>query len=177
MAYDPQRHHRRSIRLRDYQYDTAGGYAVTVCTAQKEQIFGSIRGGMMRLNESGRAVEAEWLNLTTRYPSIMLDEFMLMPNHLHGIIFLSPELIMPIKPFPTLGTVIGAFKSLSARAVGQQSGDKSCRIWQRNYYEQIIRSGTMLDAIRLYIAHNPAHWQDDPENADRCRAQGLPQPS
>ena len=170
MAYDPQQHNRHSIRLRDYRYDTAGGYAVTVCAAQKEPIFGSIRGGMMLLNESGRAVEAEWLNLMTRYPSIVLDEFMLMPNHLHGIIFLSPELIIPTESSPALGTVVGAFKSLSARAVGQQSGDKSCQIWQRNYYEQIIRSEAMLDAIRLYIAHNPARWHDDPENADCCRA-------
>ena len=167
MAFDPQRHHRHSIRLRHYQYDTAGDYAVTICAAHKEQLFGSIGNGTMQLNESGRAVEAEWLNLTVRYPNVVLDEFILMPNHLHGIIFLSPNLIIPTEPSPTLGTVIGAFKSLSARAFGQHSGDNSSRIWQRNYYEQIIRSETMLNAMRLYIAHNPAHWHDDPENDNR----------
>ena len=170
MTFDPQRHQRRSIRLPHYQYDTAGVYAVTICTFQKEQIFGSIKDRLMLLSETGRAVETEWFRLADRYPTAALDEFILMPNHLHGIVFLSPNSSALAEATPTLGTVVGAFKSLSARAVGQQSGDKSSRIWQRNYYEQIIRSEAMLTAMRVYIADNPLHWQEDRENDNFRRA-------
>ena len=164
MIYDPQRHHRHSIRLRDYRYNTAGGYSVTICTERKQMLFGHVDDGTMRLSKTGEAVEAVWLDLAARYPSIRLDQFALMPNHLHGIIFFSENPLTSTERQPTLGTIIGAFKSLSARAIGQQSGDKSCRMWQRNYYEQIIRSEAMLNATRHYIENNPFHWPDDTEN-------------
>lgn len=163
MPYDPHRHHRHSIRLRDYQYDTAGCYCVTICTQQRQMMFGGVDNGVMELNDVGALVRAEWLALVQRFPSIGLDDFILMPNHLHGIIFLNlcgePATGNSV---PALGTVVGAFKSLSTRAMSRLT-EGSGKVWQRNYYEQIIRSETMLNGLRQYILDNPYHWHDDPE--------------
>ena len=163
MRYDPDRHHRRSVRLRDYQYDTSGCYCVTICTQQRQMVFGSVDDGVMEPNDVGVLVQAEWLALPQRFPSVELDGFVLMPNHMHGIIFLDlcSEAVTK-DPVPILGAVIGAFKSLSARATSHGQ-DGYGKLWQRNYYDQIIRSEAMLNGLRQYILDNPAQWQDDPE--------------
>lgn len=165
MPYDPHRHHRHSLRLRDYQYDTAGCYCVTICTQQRQMTFGAVQNGVVELNDAGILVRAEWLALAQRFPSIELDDFVLMPNHLHGIIFLNlcDEAAAGCSA-PILGAVVGAFKSLSTRAISR-STEVLGKVWHRNYYEQIIRSEAMLNGLRQYILHNPHHWHDDPENA------------
>ena len=86
MTFDPDKHHRRSLRLKDYDYSRAGAYFVTICTHGRECLFGEIMDGEMRLNDAGQAAQADWVRLPERFQSIELDEFVIMPNHLHGVI-------------------------------------------------------------------------------------------
>ena len=163
--FDPFRHHRQSLRLRQYDYKTAGSYCVTLCTQNRQMLFGEVAGNKVNLTEIGDIVCSEWLATAQRFPSIMLDEFIVMPNHFHGIVFLNPpgqEISADI--LPTLGDMVGAFKSLSTKAVRHSTGDVVCKFWQKNFYEQIIRSDAMLNGLRQYIQDNPCRWQDDPEN-------------
>ena len=161
MVYDPERHHRYSTRLRNYPYHLSGMYCVTICTSQRQEIFGQVQRGVMELNHVGNIVASEWEDLPRRFPSILLDAFVVMPNHLHGILMISQPIDCSA---PTLGAVIGAFKSLSVRAVSLKIGEDGCKIWQRSYYDQILRSDSMLEGLRLYIHENPARWPTDPEN-------------
>jgi len=134
----------------------------------------------MVLNRAGQAVQAAWFEIPDRFPGIELDAFVVMPNHIHGIIGLFhgkgavPRKVKPrgaASSAPTsaisLGRVIRAYKSLSAIEVNRLLRRKGQQIWQRNYYEHIIRQGEDLSEIRRYIAENPANWSDDPENPDR----------
>src|SRR5215210_6640299 len=107
MTYDSQKHHRRSIRLTGYDYSQAGAYFVTACAQDRACLFGEIVDGQMRLNEAGRMVLAEWNTLPDRFPAVELDEFVVMPNHVHGIITIS------------MGTV-GATGAIDPAAVGRE---------------------------------------------------------
>jgi putative transposase len=160
MLYDPGRHHRRSIRLRDYDYSQAGAYFVTICTHDRQCVFGDIVDGQMQLNACGQQVEAVWHALPERFPGVELDEYVMMPNHVHGIISLGGKGAM--NRAPTLGEVVRAFKALTARSV-RLSGLLGFA-WQRNYHEHIIRNEEDLDRIREYVAFNPADWSEDSEN-------------
>jgi len=129
----------------------------------------------MRLNDAGQAAQAEWVRLPERFQSIELDEFVIMPNHLHGIILVGAGLAPPDRgaanrgaasSAPTLGDILRAFKSISAIAVNRLLGRSGRSLWQRNYYEHIVRSENELACIREYIANNPAQWALDRENPD-----------
>ena len=169
MPYDPARHHRRSIRLDGYRYDQAGAYCVTICTHQREMLLGGITGGNVELNESGRRVEAEWLALTDRFPTIILDQYVIMPNHVHAIVFLDipdteksvGETTQEPTKKPLLGTVIGVFKSISTIAINRTLDRVGQPFWQKNYYDQIIRNEAMLNGLRRYVFENPADWATD----------------
>jgi REP element-mobilizing transposase RayT len=177
MPYNPQIHHRRSIRLRQYDYTQSGAYFVTICCYQKNCLFGEIKGGIMYLNATGDAVQQVWSNLPNNFPKIALDDFVIMPNHLHGIICLidSPDLmttntnITPVNPMPngtkkgSLGAIVQNFKSISTRRVNNITRN-SGTIWQRNYYETIIRDDRAYENIKRYINENPLKWEEDPEN-------------
>ncbi len=193
MEYDPELHHRRSIRLRGYDYSRAGAYFVTVCTQGKRPLLGEIVEGEMVLNEAGRLVGRAWEVLPRRFPHITLDAFVAMPNHVHGTIIVGAGLALPkgaassavprnpapgrwwpglalpegaASSAPTLGDIVRAFKSTSAIAVNAlllRSGEP---LWQRNYYEHIIRNHGELSKIREYMATNPLRWASDPENPD-----------
>ena len=108
MTYDPEKHHRRSIRLKGFDYSRSAAYFITICVQNRECLFGTIAQHQMRSNEAGQMVSVEWLALSARFPSIILDEFVVMPNHFHGIINISPD----SADNPTLGKIIGAFKSI-----------------------------------------------------------------
>lgn len=184
-------HRRRSLRLRGYDYSWAGAYFVTVCTYNRASLFGEIVNGEMQLNDVGRMVATHWCSLSKRFPSVQPDVFVVMPNHMHGIIAL-PDVgaalvaaqgracrITPprrattrVAPTTSLGTVIGAYKSLTTVAYAR--GVKmwgwapfAGKLWQRNYYEHIIRNETALNRVRQYIMDNPARWAEDPENPAR----------
>ncbi|HEV2289427.1 MAG TPA: transposase, partial [Candidatus Acidoferrales bacterium] len=151
---------RRSIRLHRYDYSQSGGYFFTLCVPNRACIFGRVIDYEMKCNRAGDAVWSVWRELPLQFPTVELDAFVVMPNHAHGIVFLRPLAAAgaassaPTKPTPTLGLVLRAFKSLSTAAVNRAL-HRTGSLWQRNYYEHIIRSGDELDAIRLYIAHNP----------------------
>lgn len=186
MKYDPEKHHRRSIRMAGYDYRTAGAYFATVCAAQKRSAFGKIEGGTVRLHPYGRIVEECWQALPAHFAHVELDEFVVMPNHFHAIVIFT-ESIEPVgagssrpqspssekragEPRPyeaTLGQVMGYFKYQSTKRINihrAAQGLSKVVVWQRNYYERIIRDEKELNETRRYIGENPLYWDRDIEN-------------
>jgi putative transposase len=260
MAYDPQRHHRRSIRLKGYDYTQPGAYFITICTHGRECLFGEIIDGEMHLNEAGQIVVQTWQDLPNHVPNVQLDAFVVMPNHVHGIIIITdrtggigagfkparttmgpgsaadsgstpgPDSAVgagstagpgsvgagsvgagsepaptkttttapgsaagsgpvgagsepaPTEPAPTrssygLPEIVRQFKTFSARRINELRGTPGTPVWQRNYYEHIIRNESSLNRIRQYIAENLARWDADQENPQRphhARRHSLP---
>ena len=172
MTFDPDVHHRRSIRLRGYDYSHPGHYFVTICTHGKEHVFGEVVEGEMVLNEAGEVVRRAWESLPKRFPTVALNSLVVMPNHIHIIIGLVGEgLALPASlrrgaasSAPTLGDVLRVFKSTSAISANALLSRCGQPLWQRNYYEHIIRNPAELEMIREYIATNPPRWDTDPEN-------------
>jgi putative transposase len=285
MAYDPEKHHRRSIRLKGYDYTQPGAYFITICTHGRECLFGEIIDGEMHLNEAGQIVVQTWQDLPNHVPNVQLDAFVVMPNHVHGIIIITdhaegigaglkparttmgpdsaadsgstagpgsvgagsvgagsvgagsvgagsepapttttapgsaagfgpttgsgpvgagptmgsgptaapgsttgsdpvgagsepaptepaPTEPAPTEPAPTrssygLPEIVRQFKTFSARRINELRGTPGTPVWQRNYYEHIIRNESSLNRIRQYIAENPARWDADQENPQR----------
>jgi putative transposase len=261
VVYNPDKHHRRSIRLKGYDYSASGTYFITICAYQREEMFGAIVDGTIALNEFGGIVAKYWRWLSTQYPYVTLDEWVVMPNHLHGILVVNDisrvesamtdtsrtELKVPdisqmesamtdtsrvelevsdtsrrggSRTAPTnhgcdtptsnhgcdtptsnhgcdtptsnhgcdtpisnpccdpptmlnhdrkrkpLGRLIGAFKTVSAKEINQIRNAPNTPIWQRNYYEHIVRDRTSLQYIRDYIRHNPCSWKEDQLHPD-----------
>ncbi len=176
--YDPQRHHRRSIRLKEYDYTQPGAYFVTICAHGRAPLFGDVVDGEMRLNEMGEIVRVEWFKTVQLRPYVVLheDEFVVMPNHIHGMIWIVDDVgatrrVAPTKTNPpagpapgSIGAIVGQFKSAVTRRINQRRGTPGVRVWQRNYYEHIIRHERALNAIRRYIAENPLRWHLDRYN-------------
>jgi putative transposase len=167
MTYDPEKHHRRSIRLKGFDYSRTAVYFVTICVQNRECLFGTISQNQLLLNDAGEMVSTEWLALPSRFPSVILDEFIVMPNHFHGIIYTLPDSIDQ----PKLGKIIGAFKSIVNNnyiaGVNTQNWQPfNQRLWQRNYYEQIVRDDFALQKIQAYSRDNPSTWQTDSLHPD-----------
>lgn len=219
MKYDPQKHHRRSIRLKGYDYTRRGAYFITICTWQKKHLFSEIIAGNVKLNRYGEVVQYNWFDLNRRYSYLHLDAFIVMPNHVHGIILLIGDRLNPRglgaglespsvetnisgepavadprgvgagleslcagntniagEPAPTvhgdraksksakccgLPEIIQGFKTCSATRINQLRRTTGVPVWQRNYYERIIRNDVELQNIRKYIMNNPLSWQQD----------------
>ena len=178
-------HHRHSMRLRDFDYSQVGAYFVTICTKNRQCIFGKIDQGMMQLNASGRVASAQWQQLSNRFKDLELGEWVIMPNHIHGILVItgrgeaslekrstSPDSIIkdasPLRPNGTvpgsLGAIIQNFKSITSRKISAQVRNVKGSVWQRNYYEHVIRNDRELRAISEYIYSNPQNWEKDTEN-------------
>ncbi len=173
MTYDSTKHHRRSIRLPGYDYAQSGAYFVTIVCRDRDLLLEHPRFRM--------AVEETWQWLPDRYENVGLDEYVIMPNHLHGIIILREVGRGASRGAPTsgtarkpLGSLIGAFKTVSTKRINRIRGVQGLPVWQRNYYEHVIRSDEELNRIRQYIIDNPIHWEQDPENPDRVGAVGEP---
>ncbi len=199
MVYDPNKHQRRSIRLAGYDYGQAGAYFVTVCTEGHTCLFGRIVGETMEWNDAGRMVEKYWREIPTHFPQVTLDEFIVMPNHVHGIPVIrdanddlpatgpadplvgandhSPiqeraNSYSPLQaghgpPRPrgtskAIGSIIRGFKIGVGRWMRENTGVRD--IWQRNYFEHIIRNDVARNRIRQYILDNPLHWACDRYN-------------
>jgi putative transposase len=169
--YDPDRHHRRSIRLATWDYATPAAYFVTICLNDPEATLGEIIHDQMILSPFGRVVADAWRWLAERYPYIELDESVVMPTHLHGIIVIQEQdpAAEPIKIKP-LGSLVGAFKTVSTKQINLLRETPKARFWQRGYYDRVIRGPRELDAIRRYIRNNPARWAADRENLDELVA-------
>jgi REP-associated tyrosine transposase len=180
MRLDPNHHHRRSIRLKGYNYTQPGAYFVTICTKNRACLFGEAVDGKMLLNDAGRMVQTVWDEMPVHYVGVAIDTFVVMPNHIHGIVVLvgaapcgRPPLGQAQGPAPTIGIslpdVMHRFKTMTTK---QYANGVKCsgwlsfpgQLWQRNYYEHIIRDEKSLNHIRQYIADNPAQWALDREN-------------
>ncbi len=192
MKYNPEIHHRRSIRLKDFDYSLGGGYFLTICTQERENLFGEINNGEMQLNAAGRMVLDVWTGLPNYHTGFEMDEFVVMPNHVHGIIILTepvgaglrarPVAKTPPPPRPTgqprrvaptitLPDVVHHFKSYTTAQYRKNVAKRNWppfpgKLWQRNYYEHIIRTEKTANRIRQYIAANPFRWEFDRDNPD-----------
>jgi REP element-mobilizing transposase RayT len=165
MKFNPEIHHRRSIRLKGYDYSRNGAYFITMCSWERESIFGELIDGKMRLNDWGLIIDAIWCWVGKQYPYLELVDHVVMPNHLHGILLFDQYKgglrTAPTERIKPLGRILGAFKTRSTRLVNEFRQAPGTVIWQRNYYERIIRNETELDRISQYIISNPANWIDD----------------
>jgi len=169
--------HRCSIRLKNYDYSQAGGYFVTICTQNNECVFGEVINEEMRLNKYGKIVKDEWLRTREIRSNVMLDEYIVMPDHFHGIILIiddvfvgatrrvAPTVKSTTLKSNTLGSIIGQIKSIITKNI-HKMGLKHFH-WQRNYYEHVIRNEDKLNKIRQYIQNNPLSWHLDRENPER----------
>ncbi|MEB3180485.1 MAG: transposase [Nostocaceae cyanobacterium] len=215
VKYDPDIHHRRSIRLRGYDYSQENAYFVTICTQHRECCLGDVINSEMKFTIRGKITHQLWLQITHHFPNVELDEFIVMPNHIHGIIVIvedncrggvspshtevgqqkhgvSPSHtevgqqkhgMSPIFDIlgekggetpplrkqwrPTLGQIVAYYKYQTTKIINQIDNTPGNRIWQRNYYEHIIRDGKSLENIRQYIRENPGNWGKDLENPQK----------
>ena len=156
---------RKQPRLKNYDYSQNGYYFVTVCTQNQAEWFGRIENDRMRLNEYGRIVDEQWLWLGRQYPYAVLDVYVTMPNHFHGIIGIDVGAgrDRPLRKIKSLSELIGAFKMTSSKAI-HNVGLADFR-WQRSFYDHVIRGESSLGRVREYIANNPKQWALDVENA------------
>jgi REP element-mobilizing transposase RayT len=173
MKYDPEKHHRRSIRLKEYDYSQSGAYFITICVYNRECLFGEIVNGEVRLNEWGTIVEKELLKTPALRSNVLLDEYVVMPNHLHGIIVIMDHCrgvlqYAPTRrlrsPSQTIGAIVRGFKSATTKRINEMRAAPGMPVWQRNYYEHIIRNENELNEIREYIVGNPIKWAEDENN-------------
>ena len=212
MKYDPEQHHRRSIRLKGYDYSHTGAYFVTICTQNREYLFGDVLDGKMALNDAGQMIEKWWNKLSQKYGDVWIDTYVVMPNHFHGIITITtntvganpcirPDETNPcirpntgdhvtrgenitgenmVSPLQGLGIYISWFKRMSTneyiRGVKQRGWPPfPGKLWQRNYYDHIIRNESELERIREYIVNNPLKWESDRENRNIRVRHAMPQ--
>ena len=166
------RHRRRSIRLPGYDYSQPGLYFVTICTQNKKCFFGKIENGIVHPNRYGKIILEQWEWLEKQYPYIKLDMWILMPDHLHAIIYIKHQNFTMdccrggSRTAPTsggikrktLGRLIGAFKTISTKHINHLRNSTGSKLWQRGYYERIIRNEREYYAIRKYITDNPIYW-------------------
>ena len=171
MTCNPDKHQRRSIRLRDYDYSQAGAYFITICTHKKEYAFGDIRDGKIELTAIGKIASKYWIEIPEHFDAVELDEFVVMPNHIHGIVIINHVGVQNFEPLrhkyqhvipKSIGSIIRAYKSMVSHWC-KANGHDHFR-WQRNFYEHVIRNEDDLDEIREYIVNNPLKWDLDSEN-------------
>ena len=186
MPYDPELHHRRSIRLPHWDYAESGAYFVTLCAFERARLFGAVRDDQMGLNRIGEIVAEEWLRSAEIRSEIQLDDFVVMPNHLHAIVFIvrygSDGGPAGGRPFSgtanrSLSALIQGFKSSAARRIGRLQKTNSRPVWQRNYYERVLRNDRELERAREYVLDNPRKWAEDKNNPDVVGANGIRPPT
>jgi REP element-mobilizing transposase RayT len=185
MGFDPELHHRRSIRLKEYDYSQVGMYFVTICTSDKKCFLGDVVREKVELSTVGGIASKYWHEIPEHFMNINLDVFIVMPNHIHGIIFIAEQDrrgVIYNAPTPasnnysaisprrgTLSTVVRTYKSAVSRWCGQNG--YTYFGWQRNYHEHIIRNEQDLEQIREYIVNNPLKWDLDDENPAAARTE------
>ncbi|HPG39225.1 MAG TPA: transposase [bacterium] len=202
MKYNPEQHHRHSIRLQGYDYTQPGGYFITLVTQNRECLFGDIDDGKMVLNGFGKIIDSHWQKIPSHFKYVELDVFQIMPNHIHGIIIITENeggakhsdtqiANICIKPAlnassiqsisvtntssiqyqqphgaqpGSLAAIIQNFTSVTSRKINHIRNTPGRKLWQRNYWEHIIRDDNDLNHIREYIVNNPLGWGTDEEN-------------
>jgi putative transposase len=191
MPYDPHKHRRHSIRLKGFDYTQSGAYFLTICVYEQECLFGEVVAGLMRMNNYGRIAQREWERLPARFKNIALEASVVMPNHVHGIIVIADESegvgarqgisktlahngpAVPLpdnpqniehfgRPVPgSIPTIVRSYKSAVSLRINRIRAMSTGPIWQRNYYEHVIRNEADLSRLRAYIQANPARWAAD----------------
>ena len=182
MVDDKALRRRRSIRLRGYDYSQAGGYFVTLCVHDRVCLLGAVVDGAMQLNELGALVSSEWLRTASIRSQVVLDQFVVMPNHFHAIIAIedSRRGVLPYarprlrSPSQTLGSIVRGFKAATTASINHRRNSPGTPLWQINYYEHVIRNEGELSRIREYIVNNPAQWALDRENPEKGVYQYAP---
>ncbi|MCO5182486.1 MAG: transposase [Anaerolineae bacterium] len=188
--YDARTHHRRSIRLKGWNYASEGAYFVTVCAYRGQSVFGMINDDKLSLSLIGHFVDLCWQTIPSHFPHVQLDMFIVMPNHFHGILWIVDDRFaamqepdvgathgspLPDEQLPTgpqrgsLGSIIGHFKSSVTRRLKKLPPPFEMPghpIWQRDFYDQIIRNERHLNAVREYIDNNPLKWAEDKMHPD-----------
>jgi putative transposase len=196
--YNPDIHHRRSIRLKGYNYSQAGGYFITLCCYDRQCLFGHVQNGEMTLNQFGKIAHDEWIISAQIRTEIKLHQFVVMPNHIHGIIEIkngaggrgdrpvaqksmgggvlsmgdvvllegdqpvAPTGVRPTGPCPkSIGVMIAGYKSSVTAQINTLRNSPGLHVWQRNFYDNIIRDDESWQNIKNYIVNNPAKWLDD----------------
>ena len=177
---DMDRDRRRSIRLKGYDYSQVGAYFITICTRDRACFLGNVVDGQMYPNGVGQIAGQCWEEIPNHFPYARLDVFTVMPNHLHGIVVIAGRDVgarhaVPLperfgKPISgSIPTIIRSFKSAATQRIHKRENTLGMSIWQRNYYEHVIRNEESLNRIRQYILDNPAQWTLDRENPVRTR--------
>lgn len=175
LDYQPRR---LSLRLSTYDYGKIGAYFITICTKDRVNLFGKVANGSMFLNTLGGIVQEEWLQLAELRDNVKLDEFVVMPNHIHSILFITHEIEGTASRAPTgrdfgrpvsgsLSTIIGGFKSGVTKRINQLLNIRFKGVWQRSFFDHAIRNDDSLARIREYIVTNPLRWELDRENPQR----------
>jgi REP element-mobilizing transposase RayT len=183
-----------SVRLKGYNYTQPGAYFVTICAYARTYFFGEIKDGMMFLNNYGEIARSCWNEISLHFPDVKYNPVVVMPNHLHGIIIISKGLASPVetrhavsringlqnagesfqKPVPnSLPTIIRSFKSAVTKRLNELEENLPSHIWQRNYYEHVLRGEKDLNQAMEYINFNPSKWEMDEENPDSLKKEKL----
>jgi len=187
VKFDPQKHHRRSIRLKGYDYSMAGAYFVTTVAWHRELLFGEVINGEMMLSSYGEIVQKWWGEIPVHFPNVKTGAFVIMPNHIHGIILIMERrgtvpvpndtiyprtkggMTPPLRR-PTLGQIVAYFKYESTKEMNLLNDTGTVtKFWQRNYYEHVIRDDTDLQNKTDYIDANLLLWDEDDENPAKTR--------
>lgn len=187
MPYDPECQNRQSIRLPDYDYRSPGAYLVTTCAADRRCLFGAVTNGQMIPNDYGIIVAEEWRRTEMVRDRIVVDTFVVMPNHTHGIIIITDfpdddtdgsdgRGSSPTNPYHhddnpertfggaiagSVSTIMQQFKSMVTKRINRLRDTPSAPVWQRNFYERVVRTRDELERIRTYIRRNPPKWGED----------------
>ena len=162
--YDPRKHHRRSIRLPGHDYGSPGTYFVTICVQGRECLLGDVEDGQVLHSDLGRVVCTYWQRIPRHFTHVELGRWVVMPNHLRGIVTIverSEPSPLQGPPSGSLGAIVGNFKSVTTRRINRMRRTPGVRFWQRNYWEHIVRNEASLNRIRAYIVDNPARWMED----------------
>jgi REP element-mobilizing transposase RayT len=183
MKYNPEKLHRLSIRLKDYDYSQNSAYFVTICTHNCRRLFGKAVIEKIQLNVYGRTVTECWDEIPRHFKNVILDEFTVMPNHVHGILSIldgrgTACRVPTVERFGSpvvnsLPTIVRSFKSAVTNRINKIGRTPGTLVWQRNYYEHVIRNEDKLNEIRQYIQFNPLKWHLDRENPDRIGSDRL----
>jgi putative transposase len=169
--------HRKKIRLQEYDYSLPGGYFVTVCTFDKQDIFGNVLDEKMMLSREGIIAQECWKKIPEHFKYVLLDEFIVMPDHIHGVIIITDDKtvgtrhtvsLRGYKKFGhpecgSLSTIVGSYKSAVTKQIHELHHEQQTPVWQSRYYDRVIRNQKELDNIRKYIYYNPAQWGKEKE--------------
>ena len=185
MKYNPEIHHRKSSRLKGYDYSQDGAYFVTICCKDRECLFGKIKNGKMILNNAGKIIRNELRKTSEIRKNMKIDYFVVMPNHMHAIVIINnsvgaycntplrntPLRNTPLRNTPlrikfqspsnNLGAMVRGYKSATTKQINKLGNTPKNPGWQRNYHEHIIRNEESFEKIHDYIIYNPQNWKND----------------